>query len=201
MNKIGQMDTVMSWFVFASYVLILFFVGTTLCSCSFFECDKPKKSIETDFGMVADLRASEQLSGYLRTKLPNQVIRDLDKHFLDEHPEVYADSTYGEFISRMCVHEKDEGRADAFDAVTEALFEPQKTFEQQYYDFEVEVFCKDPPEDYDGPSLTTNDLVSLSLLHTNTGLKVLPKTGPDSGVITVMLKIDPIQEKAALSKI
>ena len=192
MDKTGQMDTVMSWFVFGSYVLILFFVASVACSCSSsLGCDKSKKSIETDFGKVADLRTSQQLSGYLRTKLPEPVIQDLRVGFLDDHPEIYSDSTYGEFISKMCLHQNQ----DAFHKVTDALFNSPDG-----YDPFVEVFCEDyDPRQRQRPSLKSPSRQAPH--NVNTGLKILPKTGPESGVITVKLKIDQDQEQQVLTGI
>ncbi len=135
------LDSLMSYLVFG-FFLIFTMVALTLSGCG-----SNKKSVErgleVDIGAIANLRASEQLSAYLATKMPDKEtlkkelggISDatidwthFDKEkawaFLDEHPEVYVDRTYAEFISALYVYRDDKRVKEngVFDAVTKAVF-------------------------------------------------------------------------------
>ena len=70
MNKKGShFDTVMSWVVFAVYILFIFIITSVVCECS--SCEQ--KIEATDSSSVTygfdSLQASEELAGYLRTPL------------------------------------------------------------------------------------------------------------------------------------
>ncbi len=158
-RKKGQfgLDTIMSYLVFGFFLLF------TMVALTISGCGSSKKSIErgidVDSSAIAGLRASEQLTAYLNTPIPDKatLYKRLDeaekvginneylnyyeiknsqlmpmaffdegdvKSFLDEHPEVYVDKTYGEFLSALYVFK--DGREypvyDVFDGVTKALF-------------------------------------------------------------------------------
>ncbi len=134
------LDSLISYLVFGVFLLF------TMVALTLSGCGSSKKAVErgidVDKGGLANLRASEQLSAYLATKMPDgKTLRDginsiddgkmdwthFDKakalEFLNEHPEVYADQTYAEFISALYVY-RDDGRVgDVFDAVTKAVFQ------------------------------------------------------------------------------
>jgi hypothetical protein len=144
MNKKGllELDRVASYIL---YGLVLFFIILVLNigGCS---PDKVKQGITSDDRGFAALRASEQLSAYLRTEMPdfgtlkasiNSLIgkgsiefsleggklkTDKVIEFLEKHPEVYVGKTYGGFISALYAY-KDESLVDeVFDTTTKALF-------------------------------------------------------------------------------
>jgi hypothetical protein len=140
MNKKGILDTVMSWLLFAFYVLTIIMV-MSICGCAT-TCKKDVASgINTDSGGIADLRASEQLSAYLRTGMPdaamlNSMVDALDgkegmsinvglgnaKAFLEKHPEVYVGKDYAGFLVSLYPYSEDDDARNAFDAVTRAMF-------------------------------------------------------------------------------
>ena len=73
-------DTVMSWLVFAIYVLFIFLLTSFLCQCSKF-CSQTAESTDSslqNYGFDS-LQASAELAGYLRTPLPYKDWRELEE--------------------------------------------------------------------------------------------------------------------------
>lgn len=133
------LDTLVSYFVFAVFLLF------TLMALSLPGCGDSKKKAEGKINLntagIANLRASEQLSAYLATEIPDKeaLYKGIDdtegmfklgtvfdkktvKEFLNGHPEVYVDKNYGSFISAIYAYRADERVNDVFDAVTKAMF-------------------------------------------------------------------------------
>lgn len=133
------LDSLVSYLVFGVFLLF------TMFALALSGCGSGKNSVErglgVDTGAIANLRASEQLSAYLATEIPEKdaLYKRIDaaegmfamgtafdsenaKEFLDEHPEVYVDRNYAEFISAIYSYRGDERVKDVFDAVTKALF-------------------------------------------------------------------------------
>ncbi len=133
------LDTLVSYLVFGVFLLF------TMFALALSGCGNNKRGVESglevDKGAIANLRASEQLSAYLATKMPgketlNKGIDGIEdtttswthfdkaaaKKFLAERPEVYADETYAGFIINLYAYRKDERVSDVFDAVTKSVF-------------------------------------------------------------------------------
>ncbi len=215
-------DTFMSWIVFA---LFLFFtiIALSLTNCGSNK-SKVNSGITTEQGDLAQLRASEQLSAYLRTDMPGlgvlkEKMRTTDSSlsvpsskaidFLEEHPDTYVGKTYGDFIASLGYYKEDSRANSAFDAVTKALFGRHS-------------FSKDARVDnngrldklYTSPVISvkygsssgfyygSEDLASRSDLSAMTNpviaFKVLP--APDASLLTVKLEVDPYQTRDELSR-
>ncbi len=133
------LDSLVSYLVFGVFLLF------TMFALMLSGCGSGKKKIESglgvDTGAMANLRASEQLSAYLASEIPEKdaLYKRIDaaaglfaagtvfdsgkaKGFLDEHPEVYVGMNYAEFITAIYAYRDDVRVKDAFDAVTKALF-------------------------------------------------------------------------------
>lgn len=136
------LDTLISYFVFAVFLLFTIF-ALSLSGCGSAK-HKAEGKINLDKGRIADLRASEQLSAYFATEIPvkEALYKGIDdtedmfklgtdfnkktvKEFLDTHPEVYVDRNYAEFVNALYAYRADERIKDVFDAVTKALFHRQ----------------------------------------------------------------------------
>ena len=257
MNKSGQIDTVMSWIVFAFYVVILVFLAGILCDCGT-DCNRSEK-IDTETGGFANLRASEQLSAYLRAEIPEWAelledsgepeeiamirertcenvggskrgiifesdIGELEdvKDFLKNHPDVYIDATYGEFISKIYKYRRDDDAKKTFNIVTKALFnrfllskdfgglpDPANSEEPLKYYFTptIDVFLE-PKKNYHligadwrseqpscrrDPILRTKRPVTPEIRkYSGEGLKILPTE--NGGVVIVRMKLHSEKE-------
>jgi len=130
-NKKGilEWDRIASWFL---YGLVVFFV-VLLLQLGGCNPDKVRRGIESDAGMLLDIRASAQLSAYLRTDMPDldtlsdKMLSLKDKGFLTEgrdeiaidflekHPELYVGKNYGEFISGLYAYREDREGEDRED--------------------------------------------------------------------------------------
>lgn len=140
------LDTLASYLVFGTFLLF------TIIALNISGCGSSKKRVEvgleSDTGVIAELRASEQLSAYLRTDMPDkgaliakilslegkESIKDgIDSlndgintgnaiSFLEQRPEVYVGKTYGGFISALYVHKDDNEVKNVFNTVTRAMF-------------------------------------------------------------------------------
>ena len=144
MARKGQfgLDSLFSYIVFGTFLLF------TLMLLSISGCgrEKVERGLKADAGIILELRASEQLSAYLRTEMPGKEgliekarslydsgkedLRegiDIDNaiNFIELHPEVYVGKTYAGFISSLYSYKdgSEKGKLqDAFAAVTRAVF-------------------------------------------------------------------------------
>ncbi len=133
------LDTLLSYLLFGIF-LVFTMIALTLSGCGS-NRHKVERGIGVDDGGLANLMASEQLSAYLATGIPEKDVlyKRVDaaermfaagtpfdsrkaKEFLDRHPEVYAGRSYAEFVSAIYDYRDDAAVNDAFDAVTKAVF-------------------------------------------------------------------------------
>jgi len=140
-------DSMLGYLTFGVFLLL------TIIVLSLGGCAKNKRTVaglEIDDAVqaeITELRASQQLLGYLRTNMldltqlnlkidtlneeltgkdSTEIDKESVKNFLKEHPETHVGKTYGEFISALSAYVKaDETKGivnDVFDAVTKATF-------------------------------------------------------------------------------
>ncbi|MBI2664774.1 hypothetical protein HYX10_05550 [Candidatus Woesearchaeota archaeon] len=208
-------DTIVSYLLFGAF-LVFTLIALNIAGCG--GQGKVASELTVEKQGIAGLTASEQLSAYLATEIPENLPETVNGlngegkemlrsnvdmpaavNFLERHPEVYVDKTYGEFITALYALRQEEGSGNVFDVVTRAVFHrrlyPEKIRElnkgrldNDYFSpFIIVKYGKYNSLEYEDGNLISS--VDLMRNYKAVGLKILPTH--DSKGVTVGLRIYP----------